>query len=82
MGNKAGVAGQPEHLCQSAEAGRGWPRLQAALSLLWRWRGVSKLEGEWAEVSLWAAASHMVRRVHVISSSATGPTVAVQSYLS
>ena len=34
-----------------------------------------------AEVSLWAAASHMVRRVHVMSSSATGPTVAVQSYL-
>ena len=40
--------------------GRGWPRLEAALSLIWRWRGV--LEGESAEapgrlVSTQAAAS-------------------------
>ena len=38
--NTAGVAGRPEHLCPLAEAGRGWPRLEAALSLIWRWRGV------------------------------------------
>ena len=49
--SKADMAGQPEHICQLAEAGRGWPRLEAALSLSWRWRGVSKLEGEWAEAS-------------------------------
>ena len=29
--------------------GRGGPRLEAALSLIWRWRGVSKLEDELAE---------------------------------
>ena len=42
------MAGQPEYICQLAEAGRGWPRLaeagrgwlEAALSLIWRWRGV------------------------------------------
>ena len=34
-----------------AEAGRGWPRLEAALRLIWRWRGVSKLEGKLAEAS-------------------------------
>ena len=49
MGHEAGVAGQPEHLCQLAEAGRGWPRLEAALRLRWRWRGVP--EGELAEAS-------------------------------
>ena len=50
--NKAGMAGQPEHVCQLAEAGRGRrPRLEAALRLIWRWRGVSKLEGEPAEAS-------------------------------
>ena len=27
------------------------PRLAAALSLVWRWWGVSKLESEWAEAS-------------------------------
>ena len=32
--NKAGVTGQPEHLCQLAEAGRGWPRLEAAPSVV------------------------------------------------
>ena len=32
------VAGQPEHTCQLDA--RGWPRLEAALRLLWRWRGV------------------------------------------
>jgi hypothetical protein len=31
--------------------GRGGPRRRAALRLIWRWRGVSKLEGEWAEAS-------------------------------
>ena len=46
---KAGTAGQPEHICQLAEAGRGWPRLEAALSLVWCWRDV--LEGELAEAS-------------------------------
>ena len=29
-----------------AEAGRGWPGLETAPSSIWRWRGVSKLEGE------------------------------------
>ena len=38
------------------EAGRGWPRLaeaggRPALRLIWRWRGVSRLEGESAEAS-------------------------------
>ena len=42
MENKAGVAGQP---------GGIWPRLEAALRLIWRWRGVSKPEGESAEAS-------------------------------
>ena len=37
MKHKAGVAGQPEHICRLAEAGRGWPRLEAALRLSWRW---------------------------------------------
>ena len=32
--NKAGVAGQPEHICQLAEAGQDWPRLNSALSLI------------------------------------------------
>ena len=32
-----------------AEAGRGWPRLQGALSLIWRWRRV--LEGDLADAS-------------------------------
>ena len=32
-----------------AEVGRGWARLEAALRLLWRWRGV--LEGALAEAS-------------------------------
>ena len=55
------MGGRPKHICESAEAGRGWPRLagagrgwpglEAALSLVWRWRGVSKLEGELAEAS-------------------------------
>ena len=42
-----------------AEAGRGWPRLEAALSSIWGWRGVSNLGAEVAEDSLWAAASHI-----------------------
>ena len=47
----------------SAEAGRGWPRravadrdwprLEAALRLIWRWRGV--LKGKCIGRSLWAA---------------------------
>ena len=55
--HKAGVAvarrwrASHTHICQLAEAGRGWPRREAALSLIWRWRGVSKLEGEGAEAS-------------------------------
>eukprot|EP00964_Phaeocystis_antarctica_P121362 scaffold85027_cov69-Phaeocystis_antarctica.AAC.3 len=40
---------------------RGWPRLEAALRLLWRWRrGVP--EGEWAGRGLWAAVCHMAGR--------------------
>ena len=31
------------------EAGRGWPKLEAVLRLIWRWRGV--LECELAEAS-------------------------------
>ena len=49
------AAGQPHHLCGKQDRcgrpartnlpiGRGWPRLEAALSLIWHWRGV--LEGE------------------------------------
>jgi hypothetical protein len=40
---------------------QGGPRLEAALSLIWRWPAVSKLEGELAEASgyLRAAASDM-----------------------
>jgi hypothetical protein len=49
VGNTAGMAGQPEHICQSAEIGRGWLRLEAALSLIWRWRGV--LEGDLVKAS-------------------------------
>ena len=45
--NKAGTAGQPEHVCQLAEAGRGWLRLEAALRLIRR--GV--LKGGLAEAS-------------------------------
>ena len=44
-----GMAGQPEPIRQLVEAGRGWPRLKAALSLLWRSRGVR--EGELAGAS-------------------------------
>ena len=33
---KPSMAGQPERIYQLAEAGRGWPRLEAALSLIWR----------------------------------------------
>ena len=49
VGDKAGAVGEPEGICQLTEAGRGWPRLEAALSLLQRWRGVR--EGEPAEAS-------------------------------
>ena len=41
------MGGQPEH---SGQFGRGWPRLEAALRLTCRWRGV--LEAELAEASL------------------------------
>ena len=40
--------------------GRGWPRLEAALGLLWRWRGV--LKGEVAEAG---CVSHRYRRVRL-----------------
>ena len=60
--DKAGVTGQTEHTCQlaevgrgRAEAGRGWPeagpKLEAALSLIWHWRGVLNLEGELTDAS-------------------------------
>ena len=59
MEHKAGMAGQPEPIYQSAEAARGCPRLpeaargcprlEAALGLIWRWRGV--LEGVVAKAS-------------------------------
>ena len=39
------MAGRASKTC--LPIGRGWPRLEAALSWTWRWRGVSKLEGEW-----------------------------------
>ena len=42
---KAGV----ESASQLTEAGRGWPKLEAALCLIWRWRGV--LVGELAQGS-------------------------------
>jgi hypothetical protein len=54
-----GVAKASQNTCQLAEAGRGWPRLEAALSSIWGWRGVSNLGAEVAEDSLWAAASHI-----------------------
>eukprot|EP00964_Phaeocystis_antarctica_P126614 scaffold90287_cov45-Phaeocystis_antarctica.AAC.1 len=50
--NRAGVAGQPEHICQLAKAGRGWsaeaggrPELDLALM------GRSKAGGELAVAS-------------------------------
>ena len=43
------LGSQLEHLCRLAEAGRGWPRLEAALRLIRRWPGV--LEGEVAGAS-------------------------------
>ena len=56
MEDEGVVAGQLEGICQLAAAGRGWPRLaegwlrlEAALHLIWRWRGV--LQGELAEAS-------------------------------
>ena len=45
---RGGVAGR-KHICQLAKAGRGWPRLEAALRVFWRRRGV--LEGELADAS-------------------------------
>ena len=54
-GNRAGRTGQPDQIPANwprlAEAGgRGWrPRLEAALSLIWRWRGVH--EGAVADAS-------------------------------
>ena len=41
--NAAGVAGPARTSAnwpRLAKAGRGWPRLEAALSLTWRWRRV------------------------------------------
>jgi hypothetical protein len=46
---EAGVAGQPDHVHVCLPIGRGWPRLEAARSLVWRWQGV--VEGELAEAS-------------------------------
>ena len=43
------MAGQPERISKLAEADRGRPRLEAALSVTRRWRGV--LEAELAEAS-------------------------------
>jgi hypothetical protein len=48
-----GVAKASQNTCQLAEAGRGWPRLEAALSLAWRWRGVCA--GGRSGRRLWAA---------------------------
>ena len=39
------MSGQPDHIYQLAD----WSRLEAALSLIWRWRGV--LEGALAEAA-------------------------------
>ena len=58
--NKAGVASQPEQSCQLAEAGRGWPRLEAALRLIWRRWGV-RAGGRMGR-GLRAAVFHMARR--------------------
>jgi hypothetical protein len=56
--------GQPEYICRFAGAwpglGRGRPRLEAILGLLWRWRGV--LEGGTVRRP-WAAALHMKMRL-------------------
>ena len=52
---KAGRAGQLERICRLTEASQGGPRLEAAPSLIWHWRGV--LEGRTGR-SLWAAAFH------------------------
>ena len=38
------MACQPENACQLAEAGWGCSRLEAALSWIWRWRGVVVVE--------------------------------------
>ena len=43
---KQGRYGRPSGVYQLAEAGRGWPRLEAPLSLIWRWWGVPKQEGD------------------------------------
>eukprot|EP00964_Phaeocystis_antarctica_P062631 scaffold37549_cov39-Phaeocystis_antarctica.AAC.2 len=58
--HKAGKLGQAGRgWPRLAEAGRGWPRLEAAPSLLWRWRGVSKLEGVASGRRLGAAVFHI-----------------------
>eukprot|EP00964_Phaeocystis_antarctica_P073844 scaffold45359_cov60-Phaeocystis_antarctica.AAC.2 len=56
-GSINGVADRP--VWPADRSGGGWPRLEAALSLSWRWRGA--LQGESAEapgrmVSTWACA--------------------------
>eukprot|EP00964_Phaeocystis_antarctica_P027270 scaffold15366_cov70-Phaeocystis_antarctica.AAC.5 len=64
-------SGPPLHLCgnqgrcgRSARTmrmiGRGWPRLEAAPSLIWRWRGV--LEGEASPKPLGGCFSHSLAR--------------------
>ena len=49
MEDKTGMTGQPETYNRPARAWASWLRLEAALSLVWRRRGV--LEGELAEAS-------------------------------
>ena len=69
--SNAGVAGQPAHSYQStAEAGRGWPRLELALSLIGCWRALLRSHscGLWAAVAtqvllpLQAEAEFLLRR--------------------
>jgi hypothetical protein len=52
----AGVAGAAGVAGQSISA--NWPRLEVALRIHWRWRGVLWLEAELADAS-WAAVFHM-----------------------
>ena len=45
------------HVRAHLPLGRGWPRLEAALRIHWRWRGVLWPEAELADAS-WAAVFH------------------------
>ena len=64
VGSTGGMAGQLEDRGPLAEAGRGWPRLGAAVSLVWRRRG--EAEGEAASAS-GRPSSHMARRRRGVS---------------